>query len=107
MCVHDALPLFGLQAGARRWLRDRSRSRLQPKKGERVMNAHDSSFHKTCHRCHKPMVRHAIDTVDGETIEVFRCENCETLEAEKIEKAAERRAVSVGGLYRMAAACQT
>ena len=52
------------------------------------MNTRDSSFHQICHRCDRPMVLHSVEVVDGGTVEVFRCELCNTLEAVKIEKAA-------------------
>lgn len=49
------------------------------------MDTHDTSSH-LCHRCQKPMERISVDVINDEAVEVFRCENCDTLEAVKLER---------------------
>jgi hypothetical protein len=42
----------------------------------------------TCHRCGKPMEFHGQEIVDGKRLAVFRCADCDTLEAAEDGKAA-------------------
>ena len=44
--------------------------------------------HRVCHRCEQPMMLYAQEIVDGEVVLIFRCEECDTLEAAKVDKAA-------------------
>lgn len=42
----------------------------------------------TCHRCGKPMEFHGQEIVDDKRLAVFRCADCDTLEAAEDGKAA-------------------
>jgi hypothetical protein len=42
----------------------------------------------TCHRCKKPMAFYAQEKVGSVIVNIFRCENCDTLEAIEDGKAA-------------------
>lgn len=53
-----------------------------------VMDAKKQTYQLICHRCEGPMGLHSQEIVDGNTVEIFRCEQCDTLEAMKVERAA-------------------
>jgi hypothetical protein len=51
------------------------------------MDAKTPSHHPFCLHCKVPMVPHSQEIVDGDTMQIFRCKHCGTLEAVKINKA--------------------